>query len=230
LEWTFRVDFRIAFRITVIRVMGKNRRRVTMKVKIIAIIICLALISLPLGCANVMEEHKGAAVGAGAGGAVGGVMGAIIGHGKGAVVVGALAGALLGGAIGHFAYDQERTREQTVKDYSYKESQGTVLRIESLNAIPTTVRPGESVDLKMTYAILHDSPNTTVAVTETREITYRGELVGRPEVKVEHKDGTYTTTVPLELPSSAAKGSYKVRAMVESQYAKDAREITFTVR
>lgn len=201
-----------------------------MKFKIIAVLLCLTMISLPLGCANVMEEHKGAAVGAGAGGALGGVMGAIIGHGTGAVVVGTLAGALLGGAIGHFGYDQEKTREQTAKNYSYKESQGTVLRIENLKAIPASVRPGETVDLKMTYAVLHDSPDTKISVSEIREITYKGELVGRPEVKVEQTDGTYTTTVPLRLPSSAAKGTYKVKALVESQYAKDAREITFTVR
>jgi len=201
-----------------------------MRVKIVAIILCLTMISFPFGCASVMEEHSGAAVGAGAGGAVGGVMGAIIGHGTGAVVVGALAGALLGGAIGHFGYDQEKTREQTAKNYNYKESQGTVLRIESVNATPATVRPGETVDLKMTYAVLHDSPSTKLALTEIREITFKGELVGRPEVKVEHADGTYTTTVPLQLPSTAAKGTYKVKAMVESQYAKDAREITFTVR
>ncbi len=201
-----------------------------MKTKAIAIILCLTLVSLPLGCANVMEEHKGAAVGAGAGGAVGGIMGAVIGHGTGAVVVGTLAGALLGGAIGHFGYDQERTREQTAKTYSYKESQGTVLRIENLKATPATVRPGETVDLKMTYAVLHDSPNTKVAVNEIREITYKGELVGRPEVKVEHADGTYTTSVPLQVPPGAEKGTYKVRAMVESQNAKDAREVTFTVR
>jgi len=201
-----------------------------MKVKIIAIILCLTLVALPLGCANVMEEHKGAAVGTGVGGALGGVMGAVIGHGTGAVVVGALAGALLGGAIGHFGYDQEKTREQTAKNYGYKETQGTVLRIESLNAVPASVRPGETVDLKMTYAVLHDSPDTKIAVTEVREITYKGELVGRPEVKVEHSDGTYTTSVPLQLPSSTQKGTYKVKAMVESQYAKDAREVTFTVR
>jgi len=201
-----------------------------MKVKIIAVVLCLTLISLPLGCANVMEEHKGAAVGAGAGGAVGGVMGAIIGHGTGAVVVGALAGALLGGAIGHFGYDQERTREQTAKDYNYKTSQGTVLRIENVKVTPASVSPGETVDLKMTYAVLHDSPDTKLTVTEIREITYKGELVGRPEVKVEQTDGTYTTSVPLRLPSSAGKGTYKVKAMVESQYSKDAREITFTVR
>ena len=201
-----------------------------MKMKFIAVVLCVTVLSLPLGCANVMEEHRGAAVGAGAGGAVGGVMGAVIGHGTGAVVVGALAGALLGGAIGHFGYDQERTREQTAKNYNYKASQGTVLRIENVKVIPASVGPGETVELKMTYAVLHDSPDTRIPVTEIREITYKGELVGRPEVKVEQTDGTYTTSVPLRLPSSAAKGTYKVKAMVESQYAKDAREITFTVR
>jgi hypothetical protein len=201
-----------------------------MKVKILAIVLCLALISLPLGCANVMEEHKGAAVGTGVGGAVGGVMGALIGHGTGAVVVGALAGALVGGAIGHFGYDKEKSREQTAKDYNYQASQGTILTIENLKATPVTVGPGDTVDLKLTYAVLHESPDTKISVTEIREITYKGELVGRPEVKVEQTDGTYTTTVPLRLPPDAQKGTYKVKAMVESQYAKDAREITFTVR
>jgi hypothetical protein len=158
------------------------------KIKILAIILCLTLISLPLGCANVMEEHKGAAVGTGVGGAVGGIMGSLIGHGTGAVVVGALAGALLGGAIGHFGYDQERTREQTAKDYSYKESQGTVLRIENLKATPATVRPGETVELKMTYAVLHETPNTRVALTEIREITYKGELVKRGESRTNRRN------------------------------------------
>ena len=201
-----------------------------MERKGLAMILCVTLVSLSFGCANVMEEHKGAAVGAGAGGAVGGVMGALIGHGTGAVVVGTLAGALLGGAIGHFGYDQQKSREQTAAKYDYKESQGTLITIESLEAVPASASPGQKVDLKMTYAILHDSPDTKIAVREIREITHKGELVGRPEVKVEHNDGTYTTTVPLQLPSGAAKGVYRVKATVESQYASDAREVTFTVR
>jgi len=95
-----------------------------MKSKIIATVLCLTLVSLPLGWRQRHGGAQGSGSGAGAGGAVGGVMGAVIGHGTGAVVVGALAGALLGGAIGHFGYDQEKTREQTAKTYSYKESQG----------------------------------------------------------------------------------------------------------
>ena len=177
-----------------------------------------------------MEEHRGAAVGAGAGGAVGGIAGAVIGHGTGAVVAGALIGALVGGVVGHFAYDQQRTKEQTASTYKYNESKGTVLSIEKAFTSPPTVRPGEVVDLKVTYALITPSSSTKTKITEIREITYKGEMVGRPEVRVEHSDGTYTSTVPLRLPTSAGKGTYRVKTMVESQYAKDTRETTFTVQ
>jgi outer membrane lipoprotein SlyB len=93
--------------------------------KIVSVVLCFALVSLSAGCSSIMEEHKGAAVGAGAGGAVGGIAGAVIGHGTGAVVAGALIGALLGGVVGHFAYDQQRTREQTAQAYRYQPSQGS---------------------------------------------------------------------------------------------------------
>jgi len=177
-----------------------------------------------------MEENRGATVGAGTGGAVGGILGAVIGHGTGAVVAGALIGALVGGTIGHFTYDHSRTREQTAQTYSYTPSRGSILTIENSEASPSTVLSGNVVDLKMTYAVLNPTPNVRTKITEIREITYKGDLVGRPEVKVEHTDGTYTSTVPLRLPSSAAKGTYRVKAIVESQNARDMREITFAVR
>jgi FtsP/CotA-like multicopper oxidase with cupredoxin domain len=201
-----------------------------MKTKIVSLIVCFAFVLASAGCSTVMEEHKGAAVGAGAGAAAGGIMGAIIGKGVGAVVVGSLIGALLGGAIGHFAYDQTRTKEQTAKTYNYKPSQGRVLTIENALASPATVRPGDTVDLKMTYAVLNPSENAKTKITEIREITYQGDLVGKPEVTVEQTDGTYTTTVPLRLPSNAAKGTYRVKMMVQSDSAKDTRETTFTVQ
>ena len=52
------------------------------------------------------------------------------------------------------------------------------------------------------------APKTKVAVTEIREITYKGELLGRPEVKVEHADGTYTTTVPLHWDARSRPDAY----------------------
>jgi hypothetical protein len=104
------------------------------------------------------------------------------------------------------------------------------LTIENVYASPPTVRPGDVVDLKMTYAVLNPSPHAKTKITEIREISYRGELVGKPEVKVEQGDGTYTTTVPLRLPSNAGKGTYRVKSMVESPNARDTRETTFTVQ
>jgi surface antigen len=205
-------------------------RRRPMKTKIITVFLCLFFVSWSVGCSTIMEEYRGTAVGAGAGGAVGGIAGAIIGHGTGAVIAGALIGALVGGVVGHFAYDHQRTREQTAKTYNYAPSKGSVLTIENANASPSTVRPGEVVDLKLTYAVLNPSPNTKTRITEIREITYKGETVGRPEVRVEHTDGTYTSTVPLRLPSSASKGTYRVKTMVQSPNASDTREITFVVR
>ena len=201
-----------------------------MKTKIIALVLCFTLVSLSIGCSSIMEEHQGAAVGAGVGGAVGGIAGAVIGHGTGAVVAGALIGALVGGVVGHFAYDQHKTREETASTYKYNESKGTVLSIEKAFASPATVHPGDVVDLKVTYALITPSSGTKTKITEIREITYKGEMVGKPEVRVEHSDGTYTSTVPLRLPSSAAKGTYRVKTVVESQYAKDTRETTFTVQ
>jgi len=198
--------------------------------KIVSIVLCFALISFSAGCSTIMEEHRGAAVGTGVGGAVGGIAGAVIGHGTGAVVAGALIGALLGGVVGHFAYDQQKTREQTAQTYKYQSSQGSVLTIENAYASPPTVRPGDVVDLKMTYAVLNPSPDAKTRITEIREISYRGELVGRPEVKVEQGDGTYTTTVPLRLPSNAGRGTYRVKSMLESPNARDTRETTFTVQ
>jgi hypothetical protein len=176
-----------------------------------------------------MEEHRGAAVGAGAGAATGAVAGAVIGKGAGAVIAGGLIGALVGGMVGTYAYDMPRTREQTAKTYNYRASQGTILTIETASVSPQVAYPGDVVNLNMTYAVLNPSPNAEINITEIREITHHNELVGNPEVRVVRTDGTYNSTIPLRLPPNAAKGTYKVRTMVQSSNAKDTREMHFTV-
>lgn len=47
------------------------------------------------------------------------------------------------------------------------------------------------------------APEGEISVTEIREITHNGELVGKPEVPVERSGGTYASTVPLHLPPNA---------------------------
>lgn len=164
------------------------------------------------------------------GAAAGTAAGAVIGKDTKGAVIGGLVGALLGGAIGHYAYDKQKTREETAKTYNYEASKGSFLTIEDASSSPETIHPGDVVELKMTYAVLNPSPDTKTRITEIREITHNGKLVGKPEVSVEHVDGTYASTVPLRLSANAEKGVYRVTSTVQSEKAKDTREISFTVR
>lgn len=202
-----------------------------MNKKNIALILIISMLNMTvfLGCSTIPEEHEGAAVGAGVGAAAGTLAGVIWGDSTGSAILGGLVGALVGGAIGHYAYDRKRNREETARTYNYQESQGAVLTIEEASVSPQKARAGDTVDIKMTYAVLNPSPKTETKITEIREITYNGELVGRPEVRQLRSDGTYTSSVPLHLPAGAKTGQYKVMVTVESENAKDTREINFTV-
>lgn len=200
-----------------------------MKQRLISSVVIITFITLLSGCQSIPQEHKGAATGAGVGAATGAVAGAVIGKSTKGAVIGALLGALVGGAIGHYAYDKKRTREETARTYNYKESHGKILTIEEASSSPQTAHPGDVVEMKMTYAVLNPSAEAKTSITEIREVTYSGELVGKPEIRVERGDGTYTSTVPIRLPSDAKKGVYKVRTIVQSENAKDTKEISFTV-
>jgi len=204
-----------------------------MKVKIISIVTILLFIFGILGCATVPEEHKGAATGAAVGGATGAIAGGLLAH-RGAktetAILGGLAGALVGGLIGHYAYDAKKSREETAQKYNYQSSMGTMIRIEDVSLTPSTVKPGGKVDLQVTYAVLGASPDSEINITEVREIKQAGELVGKPEVNIIRGGGTYSSTVPLFLPANAKTGTYSVITTVQSQTAKDSREMFFTVK
>ncbi|MEW6219901.1 MAG: YMGG-like glycine zipper-containing protein [Thermodesulfobacteriota bacterium] len=180
------------------------------------------------GCAT-MREHKGAATGAGVGAAAGAVTGALIGDTRGAII-GGLAGALLGGAVGHYGYDQKKNRLQTARAYDYQPSQGPILAIEEVAAEPASAHPGETVNLRMTYAVLNPAYGTETPVTEIREIDRDGEQVGRPTVTVDRGDGTYTSTVPVHLPKKTPQGTYRVKMLVQAGDRQDSREVQFRVR
>ncbi len=198
-------------------------------IKVISILLCFA-IAIPLfACGSIPEEHRGAATGAGVGAGAGAIAGALIGDDVGGAVIGGLLGALVGGAIGHYAYDQPRTREQTASAYNYAPTQGIVLNIENASAVPQSIRPGQTVDLKTTYAVLSPNSAAQIGITEIREITHNGQLVGKPEVHVVRTGGTYTSSIPLQLPTNAEKGLYLVKTTVYSEQARDTVDTSFTV-
>ena len=200
-----------------------------MKYKIVSIVTIISFMVVLFGCASIPEEHKGAATGAAVGGATGVVAGAVLGQSAKGAIIGGLAGALVGGLIGHYAYDQKKTKEETAQKYAYQSSMGTVLRIEGVTAMPSVVKLGEKVDLNATYAVLAPT-DIDINITETREIRMGGELVGKPEVNVTRRGGTYSSTVPLFLPSDAKPGTYTVVTTIQTEKAKDSRETSFTVK
>jgi hypothetical protein len=193
-------------------------------------LVALGCIALAVsGCATVPEEHKGAATGAAVGGAVGAAAGAMLGKDTKSAVIGGLLGALAGGAVGHYYYDKKRTHEETAKRYDYTSSTAPLVQIEEVSVTPPTVSPGAKLDLGATYALLGGDPAASLDVTETREIRHGSDLVGKPEVTVTRDGGTYVSSIPLVLSSTAKKGTYIVTTTVQTANAKDTRESSFTV-
>ena len=173
----------------------------------------------------------GGGVGAATGGAVGGVIGAQSGHTGAGIVIGSLLGALAGAGIGHYAYDQKRTEAEAQQQYGYdyNQSKANLVRIDDVFASPETVRPGGTVDLSTTYTVLGQQ-GATMEVIETREIRHGGQLLGKPQVTVQRKGGTYTSRVPLALPGDGQRGVYTVYATIQSGGSSDSREFTFNVQ
>jgi hypothetical protein len=201
--------------------------------KIVSVAVILMFLTGIFGCASIPEEHKGAATGAGIGAATGAIAGALLGS-KGAktemALVGGLLGALAGGAIGHYAYDQKRTKEETAQKYNYKPSEGTLIRIEDVSVSPSVAKPGDKVEMKMTYAVLGVAAGKELEISEIREIRYQGELYGKPEIKVSRSDGTYSSGIPLTMPKDAQKGKYSVIMTVQGPALSDSRETSFQIQ
>lgn len=204
-----------------------------MKMRIAATFTLMAFFLGASGCATIPEEHKGAATGAGIGAATGAVAGAIL-AGEGSrtqgALLGGLAGTLIGGVIGNYTVDKEKTAQETSDKYAYNPSAGTMVRIETAGATPATVSPGGTTNLEASYAVMTPNADSEVAITESREVTLNGELVGSPEVNVNRTAGTYKTSIPLILPKDAKKGKYKVITSIKSAAGKDSRESSFTVQ
>jgi outer membrane lipoprotein SlyB len=183
------------------------------------------------GCESIeraIKNNPKTAVGAGAGGAGGALIGGLASGGTGALV-GGLTGVLAGGVIGHQLERQERTRAATSEAIAYTDEKGNVVRIEEVSLNPQALRPGETVNVNVRYAIVSRGGTEPVRVREIRQIYYQGELVGDPVVAVQRLDGTYWSTLPIKLPESATPGRYDVVVGVEMNGALDRWESKFSV-
>ncbi|MFQ5847339.1 MAG: glycine zipper domain-containing protein [Candidatus Methylomirabilales bacterium] len=200
----------------------------------LALGLCVLLVAgSAVGCASLQQkvrEHPGAVVGAAAGAAGGLLLGGLIFNSTAGALAGGLLGTLAGGLIGNAMEARQRDYPATAKTYNYTPKQETTIRIEKVKAQPSTVGPGDTIHLIVQYALLTPDPNREVSVTERREISTRGRLVGNPVLDVKRKAGTWASTVPLKLPSDAEAGTYNVAVAVQAEGGLDTAIIQFTVR
>jgi hypothetical protein len=191
-----------------------------------------------------IRDHPQTAAGAGVGAAGGAVVGGLAGGTKGAVI-GGLLGALAGGAIGNYVERREATLPQTAS--TPPSTGGTtisvprptvprtntngaaVVRVDQVQAQPSLLRPGDTVNLNATYTILSPSEQL-VAVRETREVRLNGELVANPAVEVARQTGTYSSALPITLPANARTGRYDVTTTVVSGDRQSSSTTSFSVQ
>lgn len=192
--------------------------------------VCLVagvMLIVPVGCQQV-QEHRKTAIGAGVGAAGGAVIGGLSGGKKGAII-GGLLGALAGGAVGAYLEYQDKSPEETNRTHNYNPSEGTRLEIDNAAAQPAAVAAGGQVNLQATYAVMAPDANQAISVNERRVVTLNGQTVADTQVNADRKPGTYTSTVPITLPGTAAAGTYTYKVTVSGGGKSAERTATFTV-
>jgi surface antigen len=180
-------------------------------------------------CETIQQNPK-TAIGAGVGAAGGAVAGGLIGRGTTGVVIGGLLGGLAGGAIGQYLDRQDRTRAQAAQATAYDPAQGDIVRVERVEATPSPVKPGGTVNLTATYTVLTPQADRSLAVRETREVRHNGVLVANPTTEFTRQGGTFTSAVPITLPSTATVGTYEVTVTVAIGDRLSRGTTTFTVQ
>ena len=175
----------------------------------------------------------GALGGAATGAAIGSIIGAATGNPATGAWVGAAAGGVLGG-VGAALYASHRNSEMrssqaAAQAYNYQ-GQGNVVSVDNVTASPSTVRPGQQVNLGMNYTILTPD-NAPASVTLVREIRYGGSPVGSPyQTTVTNANGSFNDNVSYSLPSNATPGVYTVTSRVMSSYGTSQKDTSFSVQ
>lgn len=195
---------------------------------LVGFILMMGVLSSCESTPQVIKEHKETAIGAGAGAAGGAVIGGLAGGTKGAVI-GGLLGALAGGVVGNYLERQDKDGPAAASTVGYRPEQGDLVRVDKVEASPSTVRPGGTVNLSSTYTILTPSGQTQT-VKETREVRHNGALVANPSLDVQRANGTFTSALPITLPSNALAGTYEVTITVAMGDRVSHSMTTFTVQ
>jgi Glycine zipper len=194
-----------------------------------------------------IQDHPQTAVGAGVGAAGGAVVGGLAGGTKGAVI-GGLLGALAGGVVGNYVERREAALPQSTTGTTPASTTGAttvsvpvatdprvnptvaaLVRVDEVQAQPSQLRSGGTVNLSATYTVLSPS-DQPMTVRETREVRLNGELVANPAVDVVRQTGTYSSALPITLPPNARTGRYEVTVTVASGDRQSTSTTSFSVQ
>lgn len=184
----------------------------TMRARVFSLCLCGALSLSIAGCETYGQ-------GAGLGAAIGAGAGAIIGHQSGHALEGAAIGAALGGLAGVVAHDikvnRQRDAAETAQSYNYQPAQGEVLRFEGAEVLPASVRPGEMIQGRITYALL--GTGAGVQVREARLLMRGSETIAELSNQTfTRTDSTWASTQDFRLPSNLAPGVYTLETRVQT--------------
>jgi outer membrane lipoprotein SlyB len=202
----------------------------------------VVLLSITLvGCATpggTYDPGKSTAAGAVGGAAAGAALGSIIGAATGSPATGAWVGAATGaiaGGVGGALYarhmnQQMKNRNVAVQQYNYNPSQGVLVDISQAAATPRTARPGQTVNMIMTYTVLTPE-NAPTQVTLYREVRLNGETMGQPSaIQVMNQNGTFQDHIAFTVPPNAGAGLSTVSNRVLTNYGSAERTSSFTVQ
>lgn len=199
----------------------------------VSLLLCLFLVAGgTLGCTALEEQvkaHPETAMGTGIGTAAGLLTGGLIFGNAAGTLIGGLVGGLTGGVIGNVIEARSQDRASTSERYNYSPAQGTVLRIEAVEAHPAQVHPGDTINLNMRFAVLTRNAQQAIQVSERRQIFVNSSVVGDSTLQVQRMGGTWTSSQPLTLPANAASGSYRVVMSVTADGTEATQQTTFTV-
>ncbi len=199
----------------------------------VALLLCLFLVAGGmLGCAAIEEQvkaHPETAIGVGVGTAAGMLTGGLIFGSAAGTLLGGLVGGLTGGVIGNVIEARTQDRAATSQQYNYSPAQGTMVRIEAVEVHPTQIRPGDTINLNMRFAVLARNAQQTIQISERRQVFLNSSVVGDSTLQVQRMGGTWTSSQPLTLPANTASGSYRVVMSVTADGTQATQQTTFTV-
>jgi uncharacterized protein YfaS (alpha-2-macroglobulin family) len=148
--------------------------------------------------------------------------------------VGAAAGALAGWAAVSIKNRQSKQvnsadRERRVYGVS-KSVRSPQVNIREGVASPSTIRPGESVDVNTRYSVFLPPSDSSVKVTETWTVKKDGKTLASQPSTITRAEGGWNSSGEIPIPSDAPAGTYVIEHRVQAGSSYDVETSQFRVR